>query len=227
MPEAAMSDALLIRAKRLAAQARAKRDNEGETQAHAQVTTALQKLDNLLIELKQGLNVHRALAGIGVAVAPLDGLTKPATTLRDQVQKVGRPTARFLTARSSEISRIIATMRAADKQAWRDWAGAQIDDLHEESLPPFGSHANQARSRIRSLREFSAKDPTLAFISSFKVTLDAAHDNVAAIREAVDTEDLKARIAAGGVTLADLSDEDLAELRADAATAGRIELGIR
>jgi len=226
MPEAATTEDLLLRAKRLGALARAKRDNEGEAQAQGQVATALHKLNNLLIEMDSNLKVRRALARAGVPVSAIDGLERPANALREQVKSVGRPTAQYLTARSGDVTRLRDTMGSANKLAWREWAESQIDALDEESLPPFGDHANQARERIQMLRQFAGDIPTRAIITLFKVTLDGVRENLAAIIEAVDPEDLKARIAAGGVTLADLSDEELAELRMDAAIAGRINLSI-
>jgi hypothetical protein len=227
MPEVATTEDLLLRAKRLGALARAKRDNEGEAQAQGQVATALHKLNNLLIEMDSNLKVRRALVHATVPVPPVDGLEKPADALRDQVKKVGRPTAQYLTARSGDVTRLCDTISSANKQAWREWAQTQIDTLGESSLPLFGTQANGVRERIRSLRPLAADTPTTTVITVFKVTLDSARDNLQAIAEGVDPEDLKARIAAGGVTLADLSNEDLAELRADAATARRINLSIQ
>jgi hypothetical protein len=226
MPEAASVENLLLRAKRLAALARAKRDNEGEVQAQGQVATALHKLDSLLIEMDSNLKVRRALARAGVPLSPVDDLDKPANALRDQVKNVGRPTAQYLNARSGDVTRLRDSIGSADKQAWRNWAESQIDALGEETLPPFGDHANQARERIQMLRRFAGEIPTRATITSFKVMMDGVRENLVAIDEAVDPEDLKARIAAGGVTLGDLSDEELAELRMDAAIAGRINLSI-
>ncbi len=227
MPDEGIVEDLLIRAKRLGALARAKRDNEGEAQAQGQVATALHKLNGLLGELDSDLNVRRALVRAGVPVSAIDGLRKPADALREHVKLVGRPTAQYLTARSVDVTRLRDSIRGTNKQVWRGWAESQVDALDEESLSPFGAHANQARERIQVLRKYATDVPTPALITSYKVTLDGAREDLAAIKEAVDPEDLRARIAAGGVTLADLSDEDLAELRMDAATAGRITLSIR
>ncbi|ADB29934.1 hypothetical protein Kfla_0821 [Kribbella flavida DSM 17836] len=227
MSEATTTNTLALRTRRLSALARAKRDNEGETQAQGQVATALYKLNGLLIELDSSLKTRRALVRAGVTLPPLDGLSKPATALRDHFKNVGRPAAQFLTARSKDVAKLRDTMTGSHKQAWRQWAESQIDALDEASLPPFGTHANAVRERIQSLRRYAAESPTLAVISSFKVTLDAARDNLAAIAEGLDPENLEARIVAGGMTLADLSDDDLVELRADSALAARIQLSIR
>jgi hypothetical protein len=227
MPEVGTTEDLLLRAKRLGALARAKRDNEGEAQEQGQVATALHKLNNLLIEMDSNLKVRRALLRAGAPLPPVDDLEKPANALRDQVKRVGRPTAQYLTARSGDVTRLRDTIGSANKQAWREWAQSQIDALDENSLPLFGTLANEVREGIRKLRLLAAETPSAAVITLFRVTLDSARDSLHEMADGGDPEDLKARIAAGGVTLADLSDENVAELRADAATARRIRLSIQ
>jgi hypothetical protein len=226
MTETAEAGDLLLRAKRLSAVARAKRDNEDAAQTQGQVSTAIHRLNTALLELDSRLRIHRSLADLGADVAPVTGLTRSASSLRDHVQGVGRPTAQFLNARSKDVSLIVAATNTEDVQAWRTWAMGRTLELDEESIPTFGAHALRARERIRDLRDLASKDPTVANITLFKVGLDGARDALASLAEAVNTDDLMTRIAAGTVTLADLSDADVAELRADVETARQIRLGI-
>ena len=150
MTGVAAADAIGVRAKRLAALARAKGDDESESQDQSQVQAALNKLDSELASFAGDLDVHRALAAAGVSVEAATDLDKPAKALRDRVASQGRPTAQYLNARVRDVVALRTDIVVNNRDAWRSWAEAQIESLPVALLaspwflPGSGKGANSA-----------------------------------------------------------------------------------
>lgn len=222
-----VAEDLLTRAKRLRAAARSKRDNQRDQQAQGQVATALNTLRGNLSELGIALALRKRLVEAGVPVSDIAGLAKPALALRDHVRDVGRPTGQFLTARSRDVARLRDEVRLANTGAWKEWATAALEEISLDELPAFGQRANGVRDRMRTLSGWASESPSGANITQFMMTLKFVKEDIAAIVDGSDPEDLWTRVSSGRVTLADLSNVELAELRSNADVASRIQLRLR
>ena len=227
MATEAVMDDLLTRTKRLRAAARTKRDNQRDQQAQGQVATALSTLRGNLTELGAALALRARLIEAGIPVSEIPDLSKPALALRDHVRDVGRPTGQFLSARSRDVARLRDDARSANGRAWEAWATAALEEVSLDELPAFGERANGVRERMRMLWGWARDAPSGANITQFKLTLQFVHEDIAAILDRSDPEDLWTRISGGRVTLADLSNAELAELRSNADVASKIQLRLR
>lgn len=226
MDEPPATDTLMVTAKRLAALARAKRDDEGASQDQSQAQTALNKLDSELTGFASVLVVHRALKTTGVAVESIPELDKPATSLRDRVASQGRPTAQYLNARVRDAAGQRSQMAENDRAAWRGWAEAQIESLPLALLPRLGLRQASTKERIRKLRLVALAPPNKSDITLFKLNLDQVKDILADVEDAGDVNALLARFNSNGgrLRLSEVSDEEVALIRNDPSLADQIFL---
>lgn len=226
MDEPAASDTLIVAAKRLAALARSKRDDEGASQDHSQAQTALTKLDSELTGFMSVLVVHRALKTLGVAVESIPGLDKPAVTLRDRIASQGRPTAQYLNARVRDVAIQRSQMAENDRAAWRGWAEAQIASLPLALLPRLGLDQASTRERVRKLKSDAVAPPDKSVITLFKLSMDQVKDILAEVEDAGDLNALLARFHSNGgrLRLSEVADDEVALIRKDPSLAEQIFL---
>ncbi|UQX87635.1 hypothetical protein M6D93_15190 [Jatrophihabitans telluris] len=226
MNDVIATETLMLRAKRLASLARAKRDDEGASQDQSQTQTALNKLDAELTGFASALVVHRALTAAHVPVATPTELEKPAKALRDRVASQGRPTAQYLNARVREVAGIRAQIAQSDQAAWREWAETQLRALPLALLPRLGPNQAQVKERIRKLQLSAAAAPTKSDIALFRLNLDHVQDILADIEESGDLNALLARFSAhrGRLPLSDVTDEEVALIRNEPSLAEQIFL---
>lgn len=226
MDDATGTDTLMLRAKRLAALGRAKRDDEGASQDQSQTQTALNKLDTELTGLASALVVHRALKATRVPVEAITELDKPATALRDRVASQGRPTAQYLNARVRDVAGLRSQMAENDRAAWRGWAEAQIASLPLALLPRLGVNQAQVKERIRKLKVSAVAPPTKSDIALFKLNLNQVQDILADVEESGDLNALLARFNSHGgrLPLSEVTDEEVALIRSDPSLAEQIFL---
>lgn len=225
MSDTAPTASLAIRARRLTALARARRDDLDVSQAQGQVQTALNKLDQELGTLSSVLNVHRKLKMIGVPVTDPGDLEQPAKRLKEQAG-LGRPTAQFLNARTRDAIGARSAIDDANADAWRTWAAQMIDGLPLALLPrvPF-SHRDATATRISNMRTLAARKPSIADIIQFQQLYDRVKEELTAV-EGASIDALLNRFTDGRILLADLSDAELEMLREDASLSDQLYLHI-
>jgi hypothetical protein len=226
MNDPAVTGTLLLRARRLAALARAKGDDEGASQDQSQAQTALSKLGTELSGLASALAIRRSLKRAGVPVDTIMELDRPAIALRERVASQGRPTAQYLNARVRDVAGLRSEITESDKVAWRRWAEAQISSLPQALLPRLGLGQDSAKERIRKLRLAAVTTPNRSDITLFMLSLDRVRDTLAAVEDAGDLNALLARFNSNGgrLRLSEVTDEDLALIRNDASLAEQIFL---
>ena len=217
-------DGLLIHAQRLSAIARAKKENENDAQAEGQVATALSKINGQLAELEGAVRAYKSLSTAQVVIAPAPNLRGPVTALQSQVAKLGRPSAQFLTKRSGDLAGHIAALKVATDAAWKTWATEQIDALRGDDITEQGPRVVKIKADIEDLRGNSMQKFSSADFNIFLLGLARVRDQIEDLQTPTDVEMLVSRIKESGVTLADLTDGEVAELRADPAVAGRISM---
>lgn len=215
MSHTSASSSLAVRAKRLAALARAKSEDEKESQDQSQLETALRKLNAELATLRNVLAAHRKLQAVGVPVSEVQDLDKPAVKLREQVAAVGRPTAQYLTARVKELTDAHTAIAESDRQAWREWADETIGGLPHALVPRLGAfQRNDVAKRVAEMRRLAAAPPTSGDVTFFTLSLDRVREELAQVEESrIDI--VLGRFVNGRIRLADLTDEELAMLHED------------
>jgi hypothetical protein len=210
-----MKVSLAMRAKKLAAIARVKRENEKESQDLGQSQTALNKLDYSLAKLSGCLIVYRKLVEVGAPVAEVPDLLTAPQRLQAQVESVGRPTAQFLNARTKDVARAVALIDGENQSAWTTWALQMVDELPSALLPKVPKpRRDETSTRILSLGKFANGIPDVAKIIQFQQAHDLVKEDLSAVESATVNPVLK-RFEGGRIRLADLSDEELDLLRAD------------
>lgn len=225
MAEEKVPTGLAIRARQLAALARAKSDDERETQDQTQVENALVKLNTGLGALGTTLNLHRTLDKAGVPVQPIKDLDRPAKRLRDQIETIGRPTLQFLTARINDVAKACNEIEAGDKAAWRGWADASIAQLPQGLIPRLGpADRPYVTSCIGELKK-TAVTPKLnsGDVVVFVTTLQSVRDRLGDVEES-RLDAVLDKFKNGRVRLADLTDDELRMLRDDGSMADQLYL---
>jgi len=213
--DTSVSSTLAMRAKRLAALARAKSEDERESQDQGQAETALRKLNIALATLRGVLATHRKLRAAGVPVGEVQDLDRPATRLLEHVSAVGRPTAQYLIARVSDVTNAHSAMADDDRQAWRAWAEKMIEGLPHALVPRLGFvQRSDVERRIADMRKWAAAPPTHGDVTSFVVSLDRVGDELDHVEDA-SIDAVLARFINGRIRLADLSDDELEMVRAE------------
>jgi hypothetical protein len=225
MAEEKMPTGLAIRARQLAALARAKSDDERETQNHTQVENALGNLNTEVGKLDTVLKLHHKLAVVGVPVEPVEGLEKPAKKLSDQIESIGRPTLQFLTARIRDVVKACSEIESSDKAAWRGWADESIAQLPQGLIPRLGpADRPYVTSQIGELKK-TAVSPKLnsGDVVVFVTTLQSVRDRLGDVEES-RLDAVLDKFKNGRVRLADLTDDELRMLRDDGSMADQLYL---
>jgi len=213
--DTSVSSTLAMRAKRLAALARAKSEDERESQDQGQAETALRKLNTELASLRSVLVTHRKLRAVGVPVSEVEDLDKPATRLREQISAVGRPTAQYLTARVRDVANAHSAIAEGDRQAWRAWAERTVEGLPHAVVPRLSFvRRSDVAKRIADMRRWAGASPTHGDVTSFVVSLDRVRDELDHVEDA-SIDAVLARFINGRIRLADLSDDELEMVRAE------------
>lgn len=227
MAEASVPTSLAIRARHLAALARAKSDDERETQDQTQIENALGKLNTELGGLATILKLHHKLAAVGVPVEPVEGLEKPAKKLRDQIEGIGRPTLQFLTARTRDVVKACSEIEAGDKAAWRGWADESIAQLPHGLIPRLGpADRPYVTSRIGDLKKIAVSSKlNSGDVVVFVTTLQLVRDRLGDVEES-RLDAVLAKFENGRVRLADLTDDELRMLREDRSISDQLYLDL-
>lgn len=224
MTEVVSDVSLAIRAKRLAALARAKSQDEQKSQDQSQIETALDKLDSELAELSAVLTTHKKLKAVGALVDNPGDLAKPAARLREQIQTIGRPTPQYLVARTRDVTAARTSIAANNLQAWRNWAEHSIESLPLKLMPRLSITIKPTTdlhvSKLQRLTK-SASPPTAIKVSEFVQSLEYVRKNLAGVEgSAVDA--VLARLVRGPIRLSDLDDEEIALLRSEPSIAQQL-----
>lgn len=216
---------LADKARRLAALARAKSENEGANQDQVRLQGQLAKLTGELATLEAVLATHRQLNAAGVPVAELPDLTVAVRELRDQVSRIGRPTWQYMMGRVKSVTRSHEDISEADAAAWRTWAQAQVDALPLALVPRLGFERGATEQRVKRLRALGIDPPRVGAIGEFKTLLGRVREDLERF-EGSDVDSVLQRFAQGRVLLANLSDEDLALLRSEPALRDQLYLAL-
>jgi hypothetical protein len=215
-----------VRARRLSALSRAKRQDDKEVQELGQLQTSLNRLHAELVELSRVVDTHRKLEASGLPVAALPDLSGAALRLKDQIDSVGRPTAQFLTARTKNVTEARAATEESDIAIWRQWATEQVEALPVAVLPRLPALArSRAESRIASLKKLANEKPSVASIAQFQTSLGIMDEELASVEEA-SVDAVLRRFTNGRIRLADLSEAELQTLQLDESLADQLYLHI-
>lgn len=224
MPEPQGS--LLVQAQRLSAVARAKRQNESDSQTEGQVATALNKLKAQLLGLSTALRSYEAAKAVQFAIAPPPDLKAPVVTLKSQVDGIGRPSPQFLTKRALDLGRNVTDLQSAVDAAWARWTSEQIGALGEDGLSGHSPRLAVIQEQILGLRARAKQKFTSADYQIFRLGLSRVHDLIEELQAPTDLERVVERIKQGTVTLADLTESELIGLRADPTICRTISLSL-
>lgn len=215
MIDTSSTSSLALRARRLTALARAKREDEKESQDLGQVQTALNRLDQELTTLKAVLHLHGKLKAAGADVVDIQGLLGPPQKLQSHVNTVGRPTAQFLTARTRDVTSARSALEDTNTQAWRAWSSQRLENLPTSLLPRVPLHRRgQASTRLAALRKLAAGTPTITDIIQFQQSYDLVKEDLDRV-EVATVDRVLERFQGGRIRLADLSETELEMLRDD------------
>lgn len=227
MTEETATIGLATRARKLSNLSRARSENEQEKQAQNQVKAALGRLRTEITALGTNLGVHRKLSEVGAPVHPVEGLDKPATKLREQVNSIGRPTLQFLTARIRDVTTAHAEIAADNKSAWKSWADASIAQLPHNLIPRLGaSTRSDVIARISNLKKTADTSKlNVSDITMFVTALKAVQEILADVGTS-DLDGILARFENGRIRLADLSEEEFLLLQRDEALADQLYLAL-
>lgn len=220
---------LLTRAKRLQAFARAERSDKEATQDHQRTTLALGKLDVAVTDLAVALKTYAVLHGLVVQLSPLPDLGTAPAELREHANSIGRPTPERLTGAVGKVSRATKSILDDLDGRWRLWAVDRLEGVPIQRIPRLApAERRQVEVRLASLRADSRSAPSSASANQFKVGLDAVNDALARVAvHSLLEEALSKVMSSPPVTLAELSDEEIAALRDDSGVATQIVLSRR
>lgn len=212
-------------ARRLAAIARAKRESETDSQEQRRLQTQIEKLSTELTRLRRGLEVHRRLTNIGAPVDDLSDLSAAPREVRDQINRTGRPTWRYINARVSRLERLNSELAFADTQAWSSWAFDQISNLATTLIPRLGFDRRSTEARVLSLEKTAGKAPSLAAIDEFQALWRRVRDDLAEV-ESAGVNAVLNRFVGGKIRLSDLSEDELDLLRSDETLRNQLYLSL-
>lgn len=220
---------LLIRARRLQAFGRAENEKRNEKQDHQRLTLALQKLEDAIAVLESCLKTHRALVSLGIPLSPLPDIHKAPAELRDYVNSIARPTFERITGATGKVNRTTEKIRDDLNSQWQSWASEQIRELplyKTALLTP--TRKRQVDTWLLSLRSDARGSAGAASAQQFSVRLEAVQAELGqASEDSILEMALRKIMDTPPITLAGLSDEELAALRNDQSVAEQIMLSRR
>jgi hypothetical protein len=207
---------LADKARRLATLARVKREAETDSQDQVRFVNQLDKLTRELDKLRTALATHRRLESDGVVTNGLPDLVKEPRDLRDQVTRIGRPSAQYVSARVTSVGRAHVAITQADTTAWRAWAESCIGRLHLALIPRLGLERGAAENRVKQLRRLAGSAPSPGDMAEFRMLIARLEEDLARV-ERGGVDPVLARFVDRRILLADLGDDELALLRSDEA----------
>lgn len=217
MSEQAMNLTLAEKARSLTAHARSKSASAADDDARQRLERQIATLSTEIGTLTSVLATHRALASKGVEVATLPDLHKARREIADHVARIGPPSPQYLQSRVKAVGVAHTQIAEADREAWMVWATRKVDELPLESLPRLvGQRRADNQRRVQQLREYARKAPDPGMITQFHTMLGLLTSDL----EQVETDAVGAvlaRFVGRRILLADLSEEEVALLRADPA----------
>lgn len=221
-----LQGSLLVQAQRLSAVARAKKENESDSQTEGQVATALNKLNMQLVALSSVIRSYETAKAAKFAIAPPPDLKAPLLALKSQVDGIGRPSPQFLTKRTVDLARNVKDLQVAVEMAWATWAAEQIDALGADALSGHPPRLAAIQEQIVSLRAIAKQKFSIANFQIFQLQKSRTHDLIDELQTPTDLEKVVERIKQGTMTLADLTESELIDLRANPTIAQSISLSL-
>lgn len=225
MNEHSTTRTLAESARRLAALARAKRESETDSQEQRRLQTQLEKLSIELGKLRQGIDVHRRLEGIGVPVENMPDLIAAPREIRDQVTRTGRPKWQYINARVSRLERTNTDLTVADTQAWTSWALGQVSSLPVALIPRLGFDRRPTEARVTNLERLASKPPSLGALSEFQTIWQNVKDDLERV-ESAGVDAVLSRFVQGRIRLSDLSEDELELLRSESNLRNQLYLSL-
>lgn len=223
MPDIAEDLGLAIKARRLSALARAKSQDEQESQGQVQIETSLDRLDAALAGLSSALATYKKLKAVGAPVNDPEDLLRPPARLREHLETIGRPTPQFLNARTRDALSARTAVASENLRAWRTWADTAVETLPLNLLPRLSITIRSAtESRVSKMRKLAATAPTApSDVSEFVMLREHVREDLSDVQgSAVDA--VLARLTNGRIRLADLSDDEIALLRSEPSIASQL-----
>ncbi|WP_280505095.1 hypothetical protein [Nocardia farcinica] len=210
MPDGESETSLLIRAKRLTALARQRREGAEKIQDITRTNTALDELAKELTDLEKVLQLYRLLVGKSIAVEIGVDLGKAPRGLRNHIDQVGRPDPRFLRARTKDARRTREVLEGHARNSWAEWSHAMLTALPLARLALLGVWRTSVETDLRDMRQAAVRPPTIAGVERFMLKFDAVKARFDALGP---TAELDAVLAKLPCALGALTDEDVVLLR--------------
>lgn len=207
---------LLQKADLLRTLARTNAEGAKERRDREQAALALDALEAELSSLESRAAAARAARAAGVPVGDVAALARPGMDNLAARAQDGLPNQQALQAATRKVRGNREAIESALGTAWRTWAAAELAELpvtRGALLPPI--ERQSFADGYESLRTLARNVPSAADVEAFTARLR----RVRGLLDAVDANDallaLLARLEpAEGVRLDDLSDADIALLRA-------------
>jgi hypothetical protein len=220
------SGSLLDKAVALSAEARRLQEGQKGAAEFARISHAVTELNQLISALDQTALAARRAASLGVTL-PVDLALADDGRANLARHAAGLPSDQAFVAARRKINASTQTIADALSLAWTEWAAAQLNALAVERIALLDREPrNQATGwRTRLLFLASSRPPSSSDIDQFSRTIDALTEALdaapAASGEVIDL--LKRLVERPPLTLADLTDEQVAALR-EAGVANQVEL---
>lgn len=205
---------LTDKARRLATLARSHAAAQDDDQELIRLETHLTKLGSAINGLDRALTIHAHLQTIGVPVQELPDLSKDYEQLRDQVDRIGRPTWQFLSTRANALMKVSTLVAEADRASWNSWTSEKLQALPLPLLPRLGATRRSIETKLAELKRLANDAPTLQSLGRFQIDFGDVQNALAKV-ESAGVDAVLEKFINGKTLLADLSDEELTMLRAD------------
>jgi hypothetical protein len=217
----------LEKATRLRAVAHTYAEGAKERRDREQAALALKEVEEALDALVMRADAARAAAEQGVPlpdVAPIVG--RGLANLEAKTGEGLLPTKQALQAARGKLTNNRVELESALGAPWREWAGARLAEVPIAKVPLVSEMSRQSiEDDLRTLAGIARSLPSALDVESFGRKLKRVRDVLDALESEEDMVELLARLgAAEGVVLADLTDDELALLRSNAAVADQIVL---
>lgn len=210
-----MTTDLLSRAHRLEKLAKAARDNEGDKQTIERTKTALDKLSMAIQELDTQLKTRRALDRLGMPRREIPDLSGPLDELRDFVVSRGRPSPQKLQGATNRVSQQVALIERESVSRWELWTSGELEKLPVHKVAALSTEERQrVQTSLRELALLSKRAPNEAVASTFGHHLRRVQEDLRQVSLGGPILDVLERFASpSGVSLAELSDDEISALR--------------
>jgi hypothetical protein len=217
---------VLAKAQTLAAVARTYAEGADEQAQRQQIDVMLTQLEREVAQLRTAVHVHAEAGTLGVPVEDLSAVIADGLDALRTRASQGLPTQQALRSARDKARRGREAVESAVGTAWELWTEQQLSILQVNRAKRLGpQHRLRAEELVRRLRTAaSASQVSVSILGQFRRDLEEFRKALASIGSDDPFVPLFDRIRTERLTLADLTDDELALLRSDAEAASQIAL---